>query len=99
MRLLIETGYSNHLITRDLTVQELAAVLDAFDGALAIQSEGYGDEAKRFVSKDRVASDIWRIVDANDDRVPREIRFAQLEAESQALREVKVKKTTRKTAA
>jgi len=93
MRLEIkDMGYSRRLVTRDLTASELAALLDAFEGAFMIKTDGYGDDAKHELDKEAKPSDYWNIIDGNDDSIPRDLRVKAKEAENKAVRAQKTNK-------
>ena len=87
-----DIGYSRRLISRDLTASELAALLDAFEGAFMIKTEGYGADAKHELDKESKPSDCWNIIDGNDDSIPRDLRIKAKETENKAVRAQKTNK-------
>jgi len=85
-------GYNSKLISRDLTATELAALLDTLEGAFLLKSDQYGDDAEYFLDTRKV-SDVWNIIDGNDDSIPRDLRLFAKEAENKAVREQKTDST------
>ncbi len=89
MRISIGTiSYQKLIITRDLNPTELAALLSALEGATILKEEGYGSDQTYQLpeEKSRRATDCIRLIDANDDRLPRDLRFKSKEAADKAAR-------------
>lgn len=54
MRLLFEFPYGTDILTADLTDQEICVLIRAFDKAITVKKEGWGDTSKLTITDERL---------------------------------------------